>query len=213
MSRTKVKICGVTTAEDAAAAVAAGADAIGVIFAPSKRQVTIPEAAQVFRGVPAGVARIGVFVDAQPQEVEAAVAACSLDAVEFSGEESPESCMGVSVPVIKTLHVGEDFDLAIAMRPYEGAVWAFLLDTAAAGARGGTGVIFDWRSVAPLPEYTLVFVAGGLNPDNVADAVRALRPHAVDVSSGVEASPGEKDHDKVRAFISAVAEADAEGER
>lgn len=213
MSRTKVKICGVTTAEDAAAAVAAGADAIGVIFAPSKRQVSVAEAVTVLRKVPAGVARIGVFVDAQPQEVEAAIAACSLDAVEFSGDESPESCAGVSVPVIKTLHVGEGFDLRAAMPPYEGAVWAFLLDTAAAGARGGTGVAFDWTGVGVLPREMPVFVAGGLNPDNVADAVRALRPYAVDVSSGVEESPGKKDHEKVRAFISAVAEADAEGER
>lgn len=214
MSRTRVKICGITTARDAAAAVAAGADAIGVIFAPSNRRVSVEQARAILREVPPMVARVGVFVDAGPDEIAAAVVACGLHAVELCGDESPEECASAPVPVIKTLHVGDGFTWA-AFEPYRGHVSAVLLDTAVAGAsfRGGTGVRLDWERALPLPADVPVVLAGGLDPDNVAEAVRAVRPFAVDVASGVEVSPGVKDHAKIAAFVSAVAGADAEGVR
>lgn len=210
MHRTRIKICGLTRAEDAAAAIAAGADAVGVILAPSKRQVTIDEAAAVLADVPPLVARVGVFVDASADEVWEAVARLGLAAVQFHGDEAPETCEASPVPVIKALRVGPGFDPARA-DAYRGVISALLVDTLVAGAQGGTGVAFDWNEVAGrLPQWAPVLLAGGLHPGNVADALRALRPFAVDVSSGVEVSPGIKDHRLIEEFIAAVAAHDLE---
>lgn len=210
MSRTRIKICGLTRAEDAAAAVAAGADALGVVLAPSKRQVTLDQAAAVFADVPPLVARVGVFVDAQADAVWEAVARLGLTAVQFHGDEAPETCAAAPVPVIKALRVEPGFDAADVGR-YRGAVAALLLDTYVAGEHGGTGMAFDWDRVAGLlPRDIPVVLAGGLGPDNVAEAVRTLRPYAVDVSSGVEQAPAVKDHAKVAAFCEAVRAADGE---
>lgn len=210
MHRTRIKICGLTRAEDAAAAVAAGADALGVVLAPSKRQVTLEQAAAVLDTAPPLVARIGVFVDASADEVWEAVARLGLTAVQFHGDEAPETCAMAPVPVIKAIRVGPEFDPASVDR-YGGTVSALLLDTLTAGARGGTGIAFDWYDVAGrLPAWAPIVVAGGLGPLNVAEAVRALRPFAVDVSSGVEASPGIKDHALIDSFVAAVRAADLE---
>ncbi len=209
MSRTRIKICGITSAEDAAAAVACGADAVGFVFAPSPRQVTPelrPGAAAV---VPPPVARVGVFVDPSLEAVEHAIAAAGLTAVQLCGGESPEFCSAVSVPVIKVLAVGTDFDFENA-EPFRGHAAALLLDTYVAGKAGGTSQTFDWQQAGEAPEWAPCFVAGGLNPGNVAEAIRALRPFAVDVSSGVEASPGIKDPEKIAAFCAAVRAADGE---
>jgi len=210
VSRTRIKICGLTRAEDAATAVAAGADALGVVLAPSKRQVTLDQAAAVFADVPPLVARVGVFVDAQADAVWEAVARLGLTAVQFHGDEAPETCAAAPVPVIKALRVGPGFDAADVGR-YRGAVAALLLDTYVPGEQGGTGMTFDWDRVAGLlPRDIPVVLAGGLGPDNVAEAVRTLRPYAVDVSSGVEQAPGVKDHARVAAFCDAVRAADGE---
>ncbi len=210
MSRTRIKICGLTRAEDAAAAVAAGADALGVVLAPSKRQVTLEQAAAVFADVPPLVARVGVFVNAQADDVWEAVARLGLTAVQFHGDEAPETCEAAPVPVIKALRVGPGFTVADVDR-YRGAVAALLLDTYVPGEQGGTGMAFEWDSVAGiLPQDIPVLLAGGLGPHNVASAVRTLRPYAVDVSSGVEQLPGVKDGTKVAAFCDAVRAADVE---
>jgi phosphoribosylanthranilate isomerase len=211
MHRTRIKICGLTRPEDAAAAVAAGADALGVILAPSKRQVTLEQAAIVLADVPPLVARIGVFVDAHADEVWEAVSRLGLTAVQFHGDEAPETCAAAPVPVIKALRVGPGFGPTQA-DAYRGAVAALLLDTLVpGGAQGGTGVAFDWNEVASrLPQWAPMLLAGGLRPDNVADAVRALRPYAVDVSSGVEVSAGIKDHRLIEEFAAAVAAHDLE---
>ena len=189
------------------AAVAAGADAIGVIFAPSPRQVTVEQAAAALTDVPPLVARVGVFVDATPEEVDAAIDACGLTAVQFSGSETPAVCGAVGRPVIKALRVGTDFG-SQALEPYRGYAAALLLDTYVTGKAGGTSETFDWDSAGELPGWASIFVAGGLDPSNVGACITALRPFAVDVSSGVEVRPGVKDHDKVFAFCAAVRAAD-----
>lgn len=208
--RTRIKICGLTRAEDAAAAVSAGADALGVVLAPSKRRVTLDEAAEVFAAVPPLVARVGVFVDAHADEVWEAVARLGLAAVQFHGDEAPETCAAAPVPVIKALRVGPDYSPERA-DAYRGAVSAVLLDTFVPGEQGGTGVAFDWYDVAGrLPRWAPVLLAGGLGPANVGAAIQALHPYAVDVSSGVESAPGVKDHRSIDAFAAAVRAADEE---
>lgn len=208
MHRTRIKICGLTRPEDAMVAVAAGADALGVVLAPSRRQVTLDQAAAVFVGVPPLVARVGVFVDARADFVREAVARLGLTAVQFHGDETPEICAAAPVPVIKALRVGPVFDPAEADH-YRGTVAALLLDTLVAGEQGGTGQTFAWHQVAGrLPAWAPVLLAGGLVPDNVAEAIEVLRPFAVDVSSGVEQTPGVKDHQLVERFMSAVCSAD-----
>lgn len=208
--RTRVKICGITTACDAASAVAAGADALGVVFAPGPRQVTLAQAEAVFARVPPLVARVGVFVDADEALVAEAVARLRLTAVQFHGAETPVRCGAAPAPVIKAFRVGEGFSVK-SLEPYRGSVAAVLLDTLAAGCAGGTGRAFDWELHAgALPGWVPVILAGGLTPLNAGRAVRTVRPFAVDVSSGVEERPGQKDRELVHAFIAAVNAADKE---
>jgi phosphoribosylanthranilate isomerase len=209
MHRTRIKVCGITRAQDAAAAVAVGADAVGVIFAPSPRQVTIEEAASVLAVVAPPVARIGVFVDASIEEMCEAIRACGLTAVQLSGSEPPGTCQALPVPAIKVVHVGTEFPLH-TVEPYRGHAAALLLDTFVTGKAGGTSQAFDWQATGGVPGWAPLFVAGGLNAENVGDCIRAVRPFAVDVSSGVESSPGIKDHDKIAAFCAAVRDADQE---
>ncbi|MDR3686897.1 MAG: phosphoribosylanthranilate isomerase [Coriobacteriia bacterium] len=209
MHRTRIKICGITNTHDAALAVAAGADAVGVIFAPSPRQVTVEQAVAALADVPPPVARVGVFVDPSAEQVARAVEACGLTAVQLSGHESPEVCDLVPVPVLKAIHIGTDFPLEMA-EPYRGHAAALLLDTLVPGKAGGTSQAFNWLTLGVLPGWAPSFIAGGLKPDNIAACVAALRPFAVDVSSGVEASPGIKDPDKIVAFCAAVRGADQE---
>ncbi len=210
-SRTRIKVCGITNAEDAAVAVAAGADAIGVIFAPSPRQVTLDQAAAALAVVPLPVARIGVFVDATVEEISVAILACGLTAVQLSGVETPEACDAVDAPVIKALHVGTDFGTR-AMEPYRDHAAALLLDTFVAGKAGGTSQSFDWQAVGEVSGRVPSFVAGGLTAQNVGECIAVLRPYAVDVSSGVESVPGKKDHQKVIEFCAAVRTADREAQ-
>jgi phosphoribosylanthranilate isomerase len=202
----RVKICGVTRLEDAQAAWAAGADALGLNFYPrSPRYVEPATAAALARTRPALGAVVGVFVNESPDLIRARVRECGLTAVQLHGDEPPEACSGFGVPVIKALRVRGPEDVARA-RTYVGAgdVATLLLDGAAPGYGGG-GVTFDWSLVAQLVDVGVpVLVAGGLTPGNVAEAVRATRPYGVDVASGVEASPGIKDLEAVRAFIRAA---------
>lgn len=212
MTRTRIKICGITNAEDAAAAVAAGADAIGVVFAESPRQVTVDQAAAALAEVPPPVARIGVFVDADTAFVAEAVRVAGLTAVQCSGSESPDYCLDLPVPCIKVVRVGTDFGWESA-EPYRGHAAALLLDTYHTHKAGGTGERFDWRSLGTPPGWAPFFVAGGISPENAAECVRVLRPFGIDVSSGVEASPGHKDPMKIDALCAAVRDADLEAKR
>jgi len=214
--RTRVKICGLMRAEDARTAAQAGADALGVILAPGhRRSLTSKEAADVFAGAPEGIERVGVFVDAPLDEAVDAVQRAGLTEVQLHGSESPAYCAAVRtggvapVRVVKTFHVGAGFK-ARAIERYRGRVDAILLDTQVEGAVGGTGRSFDWALVEQVPAIAPVYLAGGLTPENVRDAVTQVRPEGVDVSSGVEQAAGSKSDEKMQRFVAEVRAADRE---
>jgi phosphoribosylanthranilate isomerase len=198
----RVKICGITNSEDALAAVEAGADALGFIFVPgTPRYVSIDTASQIASAIPPFVSRVGVFVDTQQDSLNNIIRAGGLDAVQLHGRETPEYCLAVQSPVIKSFRVRDISSLA-GIERYR--VAAFLLDTYIAGLPGGTGISFDWGLAHHAAKYGPVILSGGLNADNVSEAIRIARPYGVDVGSGVESSPGRKDHRKMSAFIEAV---------
>jgi phosphoribosylanthranilate isomerase len=200
----RVKICGVTRLEDALAAARLGADAVGFNFWPGSKRYLAPAAAgEIVRQLPAGVVPFGVFVDPSREEAEAALAASGVAVAQLHGDEPPALCAALPVPVVKALRVSDSNSLA-ALASYE--VRAFLLDSASPGY-GGSGVTFDWSLAAQVAQVLPVFLAGGLVPENVAAAVRTVRPLAVDVASGVEASPGVKDPTRMEAFIRNAKEA------
>lgn len=197
------KICGITRIEDAVAAVEAGADAIGLVFyAKSPRAVSIEQAAAILRALPPFVTTVGLFVDMPRDELQHLLQRLPLDLLQFHGDESPADCEGYGRPYIKALRVRPGEDVSAAMAPYEGAR-GILLDTFVDGVPGGTGASFDW-SLVPEDAGKPVILAGGLDAGSVAAAIRQVRPYAVDVSGGVEASKGIKDAGKIRAFIQAV---------
>jgi phosphoribosylanthranilate isomerase len=194
----KVKICGVCSVEDARAAVASGADFIGLNFhAASPRAVTLERAREIADALP-GAVLVGVFVDAPRARVENVAARVGLAALQFHGEEDADYCRGWPWRVIKTVRARPGDDLPAIARRY--AVDYLLLDSFVAGKAGGTGVPLDPARAAGLDPNRL-FVAGGLRPETVTGVVRTLRPFAVDVASGVEERPGRKDHAKVEEFI------------
>jgi len=201
--RTRVKICGITRAEDAQAAARLGADAIGLVFhARSPRAVTIEQARAVVRALPPFVTAVGLFVNAEPEAVRYVLKTVPLDLLQFHGDESAEACRSYDRPYLKALRMRDDADLAALARPYDDAA-GILVDTYVEGVAGGTGLSFDWsRLPAHMPRPLIL--AGGLNPDNVAAAVTQVRPWAVDVSGGVEAAPGLKDAARIAAFIRGV---------
>ena len=204
---TAVKICGITRVEDALAAARLGARALGFVFhADSSRNVAPQRAADIVRGLPPFITAVGLFVNADAGDVERVLAQVPLDLLQFHGEETPEFCARFGAPYIKAARVRAGLDLLQYARDYR-AARGLLLDAFAAGAHGGTGTVFDWSLIPrelPLP----VILSGGLTPENVAGAIRRVRPWAVDVSSGVEAAPGIKDTRKIAAFMKEVRGAD-----
>jgi indole-3-glycerol phosphate synthase / phosphoribosylanthranilate isomerase len=208
--RVAVKICGITSVEDGLVAAQAGADAVGFVFwSGSPRRVDVAAARRIARALPPFVLRVGVFVDAPRAEMARAVEEVGLDLLQLHGREPPESLADLPRRAIKAVGVGEDFAPEDALR-YEGRAAGILLDTRGDGGRpGGTGQTFDWTRVRAVREKaSFLMLAGGLNPGNVHLALTAVRPDGVDVSSGVEAAPGRKDPEKVRAFVAAVREAE-----
>lgn len=199
----KVKICGLTRVADAQAAAAAGADMIGLMFyEPSPRSVTLEQAAEIVRALSPWVVRVGVFVNPAAELVAEAVSRCGLNLLQFHGDEPPEFCTRFAVMSMKAFRIRDAGSLQ-ALPRYPTDAW--LLDAYTPGQRGGTGERFDWDlAVEAKRSGKPIFLAGGLTPDNVADAVRRVQPFGVDVSSGVESAPGIKDHDKVRRFIAAA---------
>jgi phosphoribosylanthranilate isomerase len=198
---TRVKICGVTTVEDAELCAEAGADAVGLNFwSGSKRHVPVEVAARIARALPSAVLKVGVFVDASREDIARTVAAVGLDCVQLHGDEPPEDCLGHrGVRVIKALRVGPDAAATHAEALRFAVDW-ILLDADAGQGFGGSGRRFDWlRAVGVAPGR--LFLAGGLTPDNVAEAIRIVAPAFVDVASGVEREPGRKDPVRVREFI------------
>ena len=208
MRRTRVKFCGITRPEHADAAARAGADAIGLVFyQPSPRYVTIAQALEVCRALPPMVSVVGVFVNPEGHEVDAVVDSIPVDLLQFHGDESPELCAAAARPYLKAVRVRERVDILDASRRYPDAR-ALLLDTHHDALWGGTGTRFDW-SVVPRDIERPVVLAGGLTPENVADAIRRVRPFAVDVSGGVERAPGDKDPESMDRFMKEVAGAEA----
>lgn len=203
----KVKICGITNLEDALAAVKWGADALGFVLAPSPRQVTVEQVANIVAALPPFVCKIGVFVDFELEEVKEIMRTCGLNLAQLHGSESPDFCGALFPRVIKSFRVKDESVLDI-MHRYKAS--AYLLDSYDATLKGGTGQSFDWGIAKQAVCCGPIILSGGLTPVNVRQAIAQVQPYAVDVSSGVEREPGRKDYDKLRAFIGV---AKGEGER
>ncbi len=204
--RTRVKICGITREEDAGTAVAAGCDAIGLVFyRPSPRYVSPEKAARIVAGLPPFISVVGLFVDAEPDEILQVIQQVRLDLLQFHGNETPDACERFGMPYMKAIRVKPDTNLLQYAEQFKHAQ-ALLLDAFIEGVPGGTGQVFDWKIIPktlPLP----VVLAGGLSPDNVGEAVRQVQPYAVDVSGGVELNKGIKDAAKIAAFMRGVSDA------
>jgi len=203
ISRTRVKICGITRPQDAVLAAKLGADAIGLVFyQKSPRAVTIEQAQAIIQALPAFVTVVGLFVNAEPTFVHGILAQLPLDILQFHGEESPDDCLQFAKPYIKALRMRPDVDVQAFAKRYANAK-ALLLDTYVQGVKGGTGIVFDWQQV-PTHLSKPIIIAGGLTPENVNQAITSLTPYAVDVSGGVESAKGIKDAEKMSAFMRGV---------
>lgn len=201
--RTRIKICGITRPQDGQDAAQLGADAIGLVFyAPSPRAVNVEQATAICDALPPFVTRVGLFVNADRNEINTVLAEVPLDLLQFHGDETPADCEGYDRPYIKALRMAADVDVMAEAEAYERAA-GILFDSYEAGVPGGTGQTFDWQRV-PAGIKQPVILAGGLNPRNVATAVERVRPYAVDVSGGVETAKGIKDKGKMTAFINEV---------
>ena len=200
---TRIKICGIKHLDDALIAVECGADAIGLIFVEkSPRYVSLTEARVIAESMPPFVTVVGLFMNASAETVREALKVVPLNLLQFHGEESPEFCDQFEVPYIKVLRMRDNANIVAFAQDYPNAA-GILLDSYHKDAGGGTGQSFDWDLIpddVPLP----LILAGGLNPENVASAIEAVKPYAVDVSSGVESEPAIKDHKKIEQFIKEV---------
>jgi phosphoribosylanthranilate isomerase len=207
MASTRIKICGITRPDDARAAVEYGADAIGLVFySKSPRFVSLDTASAIAAIIPPFVSIVALFVDEPASDIQRTLECVPIDLIQFHGEESAQFCDQFRRPWIKALRVRPDIDLPSACTRYSKAR-GVLLDSFQEGVPGGTGKSFDWQlAAAPLP--LPIVLAGGLNAENVAAAIGALHPAAVDVSGGVESSPGIKDVERIQQFIAAVRNAD-----
>ena len=206
---TRIKICGITNLTDALAAVETGADVLGLNFyEKSPRHVSVKTAAEISRQLPPFVMRAGVFVNPSEDLVLRAIGDCGLSLLQFHGDEPPEFCTQFGLMSLKAFRIRDAGSLTQLPKFQTDA---YLLDAFSPEARGGTGEKFNWDLAIEAQKFGKpVFLAGGLTPENVADAVRKVKPFGVDVSSGVESAPGKKDHAKIRAFIAAVRKADGE---
>jgi len=218
----RVKICGISEADHALAAAEAGADFVGLVFAPSKRQVTVDKAAEIIlplKRLPSPPLVVGVFVNTAAHEVNRIAECCRLDWVQLSGDEPWEYCKDIERPIIKAIHVPnwdheeEILDnLSIGHNLLKGRAFVCLLDSHIEGSYGGTGQTFDWGLAGQVSQRFPVIIAGGLSAENVGQAIKSVRPWGVDVSSGVE-TDGVKDVAKIQAFIQAVKKADEERQK
>jgi phosphoribosylanthranilate isomerase len=199
---TRIKICGITNLEDASRAVELGVDALGFIFAQSPRRIDEKKAKEICFSIPPFISKVGVFVNEDKEVVLRILKGSGLNTVQFHGEESPEYCQEFKiggVKIIKTLRI-KDRESPKNLSYYE--VDAYLLDTYVKGITGGTGKTFNWDLALEAKKLGKpIILSGGLNPDNVAEAVKKVRPYAVDVSSGIEKEPGKKDYEKMKKFV------------
>ncbi|MDO7788498.1 phosphoribosylanthranilate isomerase [Desulforamulus aquiferis] len=198
----RVKVCGIRDAYTATAAAKAGADAVGMVFVPGRRQVSPELAREICQSLPPFITRVGVFRDASPEEIRHIAKYCGLDLVQLHGQESPDYCRDLGLNSIKAIPVS---DQGIMVKAHDYPVKALLFDTCTGGQSGGTGRVFNWQLIQEI-KYKLPFIlAGGLTPENVGRAVVLLNPYGVDVSSGVERN-GQKDPDLIKEFINRVRE-------
>lgn len=203
MQRTRIKICGITRAEDAKAVVDAGADAIGLVFyPPSPRAVSIQQAQEVVADVPAFVTVTALFVNPSVEEVQSVLDGVRIDLIQFHGDEDDDFCRQFGHPYIKALRVRQASDVVALCLRFPSAL-AVLLDSYKPGVPGGTGETFDWSLVPATPPKPII-LAGGLDPENVNHAIDVVHPFALDVSGGVEAAKGIKDHGKITKFVNEV---------
>jgi len=201
----RVKLCGISRLEDALLGVELGVDAVGFNFVEgSPRRVAPAQARRIGAALPPFITKVGVFADELPRVMEATALLAGLNCLQLHGDEPPEACAAIDLPWYKAHRVGPDFDPEIVKRYPSGT---FLLDTRVPGRRGGTGRTFDWTVARQAAAFGRVILAGGLRPVNVAEAIAAARPYAVDVNSGVETSAGRKDHGLLREFVRRVREA------
>lgn len=185
----RIKVCGITNLEDALAAVGLGVDALGFVFAPSPRQITPDKAKEIIRRLPPWIATVGVFVDEKPEWIMRVVSECRLDWVQLHGDESPQYCKDLDLKIIKTIKTDIE-------RISEYDVSGVLLDISM-----GTGKVYNWDLAVEAKKYGKpIILSGGLTPENVSEAIRKVIPYGVDVSSGVESSPGKKDYEKMKKF-------------
>ena len=195
----RVKICGITHIEDAQAAVELGTDALGFVFAKSPRQVTKEQARDIIKNLPPFISLVGVFVDEQIDTIKEICTFCEIHTVQLHGKEPPSYLNDLKgYTIIKAFRIGEEGDLKLLAhyKPH-----AFLLDSFVKGVMGGTGVTFKWEFARQAHKYGTIILSGGLTPENVKEAIHIVRPYAVDVSSGVESSPGKKDKVLMKRFI------------
>ena len=200
----KVKVCGITNPKDASLAAGSGADAIGLVFAESPRNVSVEEAQEIAAALPAGVLKVGVFVNDGPEEVLRIAREVGLDYAQLHGDETPETVTFLregGVKVMKALRVRDEGSLA-AMKSYEADL--VMLDAWSEKARGGTGERFDWALAKSLKGRGNIVVSGGLGPENVREAISFFEPYGVDASSSLEEAPGKKNEERVRRFVSAA---------
>jgi phosphoribosylanthranilate isomerase len=208
MLRTRVKICGITRAQDATALVQSGADALGLVFFPkSPRHVTLQQAREIAAGVAPFVTVTGLFVNASADSVREVLASVPLGLLQFHGEETNDQCNCFGLPFIKSIPMKSGTDLLSLMSAYPDAA-GFLLDAWQPETRGGGGIVFDWEQI-PEGIHTPIVLAGGLTPANVATAIRTVKPYAVDVSTGVERDKGIKSREKIEAFMREVRNSEA----
>ncbi len=201
--RTRVKICGITRLEDAMTAIDAGADALGFVFyPPSPRDISVAQAREIVAQLPPFVTTVALFVNADRGTIAEVVQQVKIDLLQFHGNECPDYCAEHGRPWIKAIRMKDDVDLLQLNRAYHGAS-ALLLDAYKPGVPGGTGDSFDWERI-PEEMARRIVLAGGLNAENVAIAIRKVHPYAVDVSGGVEAGKGIKDQEKIQQFMRGV---------
>ncbi|MFP3982910.1 MAG: phosphoribosylanthranilate isomerase [Desulfurivibrionaceae bacterium] len=204
MARTRVKICGMTNREVALHAAAEGVDALGFIFAPkSPRYISPTGARDIISDLPPFVDRVGVFLNEPQKDVEEIASYCGLTTLQLHGSESPEDCETLPYKIIKSFQMKPDFDYSL-LKEYEDRVSAFLFDTYHKDKAGGTGEIFDWSLVGSLDTDLPVILAGGLGTENVVQAIKEVRPFAVDVNSTLETEPGVKDLELISRLLANV---------
>ncbi len=199
---TPVKICGITSLDDALTCVKYGVSALGFVFAASKRQVTVEKVYQISRQLSPFIVKVGVFVDEDPLRIREILKDCRLDLAQLHGKETPNDCELLEGRVIKAFRAGYDHS-DLSWR--EAAIHGVLVDSFSAGAAGGTGAVFDWKLADAFRELGFpLILAGGLNPDNIQEAIQTVRPDGVDLASGVEREPGLKDPKKIERLMSRV---------